>query len=386
VHRPRGPPPPPPPPPPPGGPPPRPTRPIRRAALVAATVVAVLAAGPVTPVTAAPATTSGAAKTTETITLVTHDSFSVSDDVLAAFTRQTGIRVEILKAGDAGEALSQAILTEDDPLGDVFYGVDNTFLSRALDAGIFVPYASPELEHVPAEYRVDRRDRVTPIDRADVCLNVDRPWFSAHKVAVPDSLDDLTKPAYKGRLVVENPATSSPGLAFLLATIAKYGTRGWEAYWEDLRANDVRVVDGWSQAYYDEFTGGGTGTGDRPIVVSYASSPAAAVVYAEDPKPTTSPVVAVTADCFAQVEFAGILRGTEHRAAARKLIDFMLSKRFQEDMPLNMFVYPVRDDAELPEVFTENAEIPEEPLTLSPSRIAKRRAEWIDRWTEIALR
>jgi thiamine transport system substrate-binding protein len=325
-----------------------------------------------------------AAEQSETVTLVTHDSFAISESVLRDFTRRTGIRIEVLPAGDAGTALNQAILTKDHPLGDVFFGVDNTFFTRALDAGIFEPYESPALAKVQPEFGADPRHRLTPVDFGDVCINYDKEWFAGHDLAVPERLEDLTDPAYRGLTVVENPATSSPGLAFLLATVAHFGTSGWRSYWEDLRSNDALVVAGWEQAYNGEFSAG-EGGGDRPLVVSYASSPPAAVYYS-DPPPKRSPIGTVLSSCFRQVEYVGILRGTEHRRAARAVVDFFLSKRFQADIPLQMFVFPVRDDVALPDVFVKFADVPTDPLALPAAEIGADRDTWIDQWTDTVLR
>lgn len=344
------------------------------AAFAAATVLLAAVAVP----------TAGAATPSRTVTLVTHDSFAVSEKVLDRFTTRTGIEVKVLQVGDAGQVVNQAILTKDNPLGDVLFGVDNTFLTRALDEGIFERYRSPALDAIPAELRLDPRYRVTPIDYGDVCINYDKDWFARKRLTVPRSLSDLTKDKYRDLLVVEDPSTSSPGLAFLLATVAQYGEKGWTEYWRQLRDNGVTVVDGWEQAYYDEFTGGGAG-GDHPLVVSYASSPAAAVVFA-DPPIDESPIGTMTGSCFRQVEFAGILAGTEHRAAARKLVDFMLSDAFQSDVPLQMFVYPAVAGTALPKVFTDNADPVDDPSTLSPTRIGAHRDDWIREWTGTVLR
>ena len=320
----------------------------------------------------------------DSLTLVTHDSFAVSDDVLASFTEETGLEVKVLPAGDAGAALNQAILTADDPLGDVIFGVDNTFLSRATEADILVPYESPELANVPDELELDPRHRLTPVDRGDVCINFDKAYFAEQGLAVPESLEDLTAPEYRGLLVTENPAMSSPGLAFLLATVAEFGEDGWRDYWQRLRDNDVEVVSGWEEAYNGEFSAG-EGQGDRPLVVSYASSPPAAV-YFSDPQPTESPVGTQLASCFRQIEFTGILKGTSKEKEARELIDFMLSERFQADIPLSMFVFPVRDGVALPDVFVEFADVPPEPLTLPPAQIGENREQWIREWTDTVLR
>jgi thiamine transport system substrate-binding protein len=330
-----------------------------------------------------PGVAAGAASS-PTITLVAHDSFAVSRSVLAAFTKQTGVKVKVLQSGDSGQVLNQAILTKDHPVGDVLFGVDNTFLGRALAEGIFEPYVSPALAQVPEDFQLDASHHLTPIDHGDVCINYDKQWFAKQKIAVPTSLDDLTKPAYEGKLVVENPATSSPGLAFLLATIARYGNDGWRDYWDKLRANDVKVVDGWENAYDGDFTQGAN-QGTYPLVVSYASSPPAAVFFSK-PQPKTSPIGTMLDSCFRQVEFAGVLKGTEHAAAARKLVDFMLSARFQADVPLQMFVFPVREGTPLPPVFTKFADVAADPLSLPAADISRNRDQWIEQWNTTVLR
>lgn len=318
------------------------------------------------------------------VVLVTHDSFVVSKDVKAAFERETGLTLRILETGDAGEALTKALLTAGNPQGDVLFGVDGNLLSRALAGELFEPYASPGLENVSPEYVLDPEHRVTPIDHGEVCLNVDTAWFAERGIPPPRSLDDLTLSDYKGLLVVENPATSTPGLAFLLATVAAYGDSGWQGYWRRLRENEVRVVDGWETAYNVVFSGS-AGRGDRPIVVSYASSPPAEVIF-RTPRPKVAPTAVVVDSCFRQIEFAGILRGARNEDGARELLDFMLSKRFQEDIPLGMFVFPVSKEAELPRVFAEHAVVPEDPLELAPDAIEANRERWVDEWTRLVLR
>jgi thiamine transport system substrate-binding protein len=319
------------------------------------------------------------------ITLMTHDSFAASEKVLAEFEKANNAKIKVLPAGDAGAALNQAILSKNNPLGDVFFGVDNTFLSRALKADIFEPYNSPALSDVPDQFKLDPTNRLLPVDYGDVCLNYDKAWFARKGIRPPANLEDLTKPAYKGLTVVENPATSSPGLAFLLATIGHFGEKGYLNYWKALRANDVLVVDGWQQAYYSNFTA--ASDGNRPIVVSYASSPPAEVYFAKTPL-TEAPTGVVVSDgsCFRQVEFVGILKGTKHPALARKLVDFMLSKTFQEDVPLQMFVFPVNQKAGLPDVFVKFAQMPEKPAYVSPQAIDANREAWIEAWTQTVLR
>ena len=317
-----------------------------------------------------------------TLRLLTHDSFDISEEVLAGFTEQTGVEVEVIPSGDAGTVVNQAILTRDAPQGDVLFGIDNTFLTRAFDHDLLLAYESPVLADVDPGLVLDDEHRVTPIDRGDVCLNFDRAWFDEHDVAVPEDLADLTDEAYEGLLVVTNPATSSPGLAFLLATVERFGEDGWLDYWEQLRDNDVLVTDGWSEAYYDAFS---TGEGDRPLVLSYASSPPVDVYFSEQ-EVDEAPTGVIEASCFEQIEFAGILRGTEHEQQAGELIDFMLSREFQEDIPLTMFVFPVNEQAELPQVFVDHAVLPDEPLRLDHETIGAHRDDWIEAWTDTVLR
>ena len=234
------------------------------------------------------------------------------------------------------------------------------------------------------QYLLDPEHRVTPVDHGEVCLNYDKAWFEQRGVAPPMSLDDLVQPRYDGLLVVENPATSTPGLAFLLATVARYGEGGWQDFWRSLRESDVWAVDGWEAAYNVVFSGS-FGRGDRPIVVSYASSPPAEVIF-RTPRPAEAPTAVVEDSCFRQVEFAGVLRGARNEDGARKLIDFMLSKRFQEDVPLSMFVFPVVRDAALPPEFEQFAVVPSAPLELAPEEIEANRDDWVREWTDLVVR
>lgn len=351
--------------------------------LIFTIVLLALAACAATP-TASPATSTAAVTEPAVITLMTHDSFAVSEAVIAEFEAAHQVKVQLLPAGDAGSALNQAILSKNNPLADVFFGVDNTFMSRALAAGIFEPYPSPRLADIPDELELDPDHRLLPVDYGDVCLNYDKGWFAEQALEPPANLEALLEPAYRGLAVVENPATSSPGLAFLLATIGHFGEEGYLGYWRGLRDNQVLVVDGWEEAYWGQFSA--ASDGDRPIVVSYATSPPAEVYFAEKPL-EEAPTAAVLADgaCFRQIEFAGILTGTSQRQLAEKLVDFMLDRSFQEDIPLQMFVFPANQQAELPEVFVKFSATPGQPAYVAPEAIEQNREAWIRAWTETVL-
>lgn len=321
-----------------------------------------------------------------TLTVMTHDSFAASDSVIAAFEQANNVKLVFVKSGDAGAALNRAILTKDSPQADVFYGIDNTFLSRGIESGIFESYQSPLLDKVSAEFKLAPNNEVSPVDYGDVCINYDKAYFVSHKLTPPQSLEDLTKPEYKDLLVVENPSTSSTGLAFLLATIAQYGNDGYLAYWQRLKDNGLVIVNDWETAYYTNFSAS-TGKGPQPMALSYASSPAVEVVYASTPL-TDAPTASLVGEnmCFRQIEFVGILKGTKNVALAQKFVDFMLSQTFQEDIPLQMFVYPVNQDAALPDVFTKYSQVPEHPATMSPDEIAANRDQWLADWTAAILK
>jgi len=331
------------------------------------------------------------AATTEqpvSLTVMTHDSFAVSADIVAQFEAESGIKVNFVKGGDVGKALNTLVLSSKAGTApaDVFYGVDNTFLSQALENELFEPYAAPALQNVDAGFKLDPSNGALPIDYGDVCINYDKAFFKERQLAVPASLADLTKPEYKGLLAVENPATSSPGLSFLMATIASMGQENAMQWWEAMKQNGVVVVNDWETAYYTNFSAS-SGKGPQPMVVSYASSPAAEYIYA-DPKVTESPTASITADgsCWRQIEFAGIIRGTKNRVPAEKFIDFLLSLPFQEDMPLQMFVYPVNKNAQLPADFVAQSQVPAAPATLSPEEIANNRSTYIEAWTDLMMK
>ena len=326
-----------------------------------------------------------ASDNTPEIILMAHDSFSVSKAVVAEFESRHHIRLRFLKAGDTGAMLNQAILSKNNPMADVLFGVDNTFLSRALAADMFIPYRSPHLNDIADELKLDPTYRLLPVDYGDVCLNYDKQWFTAKGLAPPVRLEDLTAPAFNGLTVVQNPATSAPGLAFLLTTVGHFGQDGYLKFWQKLRAANVQVTGGWEQAYWGSYSA--ASKGDRPIVVSYASSPAVEVHFAEKPMEHPPSAAIVQKDtCFRQVEFVGILRGTKRADIAKKLVDFMLERTFQEDIPLQMFVFPANKTAVLPAVFVKHAKVAEQPVFISPQDIAANREKWIEAWTETVLR
>jgi thiamine transport system substrate-binding protein len=318
------------------------------------------------------------------VVLVSHDSFVISDELVAAFENDTGYTLTLRPGGDAVEALNQAILTVDNPQGDVFFGVDNATLTRAFAAELFDPHEAEGLDRVPDDLRLDPEHRVTPIDHGPVCVNYDAEWFESEGLDVPTSLDDLADADYSDLLVVQNPASSSPGLNFMMATIAEYGEDDWIDYWQRLRDNGVEVTSGWSEAYYSWFSGPSS-DGDRPLVVSYGTSPPFEVPDSDE-LPDEGPTGVIEDTCIRQIEFAGVLANAANPDGARALIDFLLSDEFQEEIPMSMYVFPAVDTVDLPEIFTRYAVNPSDPYHLDPDVIDAERENWIREWTDVVLR
>lgn len=300
--------------------------------------------------------------------MLTHDSFTLPQSVFDAFTKETGLTLKIVKGGDAGQLASTVSLTPGSPKADLVYGIDNTFASRPIEAGALSPYVSPAAADGAAEYAVpDSNGELTAVDRGDVCLNIDDKWYTANNQEPPTSLRDLRTPTYAAQAALLDPATSSPGMAFLLTTIGVFGD-GWQNYWREVSGNGATFVSGWEIAYNQLFTAG-EGKGDKPIVLSYASSPAAT--------PGTS---ALLDSCFAQVEYVGILKGAKKEADAKKVIDFMLSQTVQKALPDAMYVYPVQKNTPMPDGWAQRAPVPQWTVNLPPTYIAQNRETWLEQW------
>ena len=353
----------------------------RRIALSAAAVLtgAVLLTGCAGSTPAGPSSgpaSASAPTESKKLTVVTHDSFALSDELKKEFADSTGYTVTYVQPGDGGALVNQLILSKDSPLGDVVYGIDNTFAGRAISEGVVTPYTPASVPESVAELAADDSGRLTAIDFGDVCVNADKKWFADKKLALPETMNDLTKPEYKGLLVVENPASSSPGLAWLTATVGAEGDPGYLDYWKALKNNGVKVVKGWTEAYSTEFSGS-SGKGSRPLVVSYSTSPAFEVPKGGKESNTT----ALLQTCFRQVEYAGVIAGAQNEVGARKFIDFMLTKKVQADIPGQMYMYPADTSAALPKDWQQFAPLAERPYTASADTISAKRDTWIREWT-----
>jgi thiamine transport system substrate-binding protein len=358
------------------------TKSIRASAATAAAVAALALAGCSLSTSETEQPGHGADQPKGTVVVATHDSWAAPKRLLRRFTRETGYAVEIVPAGDAGTLTNKLVLTKDSPIADAVYGIDNTFASRAVDEGVLADH-TPE-DPVPGADRYAltgaAAGQLTPVDWSDVCVNVDDAWFADHDTSPPASLDDLVAPEYRDLFVTPGATTSSPGFAFLLATIGKYGEDGWEDYWAGLMKNGTKVTSGWSDAYEVDFTG--AGQGDRPVVVSYSSSPPFTVPEGGG-RPATS---ALLDTCFRQVEYAGVVAGAANPDGAAAFVDFLTEVPFQESLPENMYVYPVNADARLPAAWARWAPAADDPWRVDPDRIADHRDEWLRAWGDLVTR
>lgn len=311
--------------------------------------------------------------------VLTHSSFGVPKPLLKQFETDTGVKLVVSKAGDAGEMLNKLILTKASPIADVVYGIDNSLASKALGADVLDTYTGPAASRSSAV----ALPGLVPVDYGYVTVNYDKAWFAKSKLALPKTLDDLAQAPYAKLLVVQNPATSSPGYAFMLSTIGAMGEEKAFDWWGRMRANGVKVAKGWSEAYYTEFSRNG---GKYPLVVSYASSPAAEIFYAKE-KLTEAPTgsLSLPGGVFRQVEGVALVKGGKERAAAEKFVEFMRSPAVQQQMQTEMWMFPVEAGVARADVMKF---APEPTQFDSPEGkdIAEKGAGWVARWTKVVLK
>ncbi len=321
-----------------------------------------------------------ASASAQELRVLVHGSFSLPKPMLAQFEADAGVKLGIIKGGDAGEMLNKLILTRAQPIADVVFGIDNALVSKAVAANVLEPYAGPAASRAAV---VPLQGPVVPVDYGYVNLNYDKAWFAKSGLALPKSLDDLALPAYRDLLVVQNPATSSPGYAFLLATVSGMGEQAAFDWWARMRANGVKVAKGWSEAYYTEFSRNG---GSRPLVVSYASSPAAEVFYSKE-KITEPPTgsLFLKGGVLRQVEGVALVRGGQQREAAGRFIEFMRSKAVQEALQTTMWMFPAEPGVPRPDVMRHAGEPAafEDP---AGDLVARKGADWVSRWTRVVLK
>lgn len=319
----------------------------------------------------------------DTLTVLTYDSFAVSSDLVAAFEEANNVKLQFIEAGSGGEIIARAVLTKDDPVADVIIGFDYSQFGKVFSNDILESYESPELNNISEIYKLDPENRALPFNFGEICINYDKQYFAENDIEIPTSLDDLLKPEYNGLLVTQDPSASNTGIGFLITTIAKYGEDGFVDYWNALIENGLVIGNSWSSTYYTNFSAA-SGNGEQPMVVSYTTSPAAEFIYSET---GDAPTDSLTSDgmCYRSIEFCGILKNTKNRELAEKFIDTFIGKEWQEDLPMQMFVYPVNGQAQLPEEFELYGKPAENPVMMDPEEVSSKHDGWIRTWSEEVL-
>ena len=308
--------------------------------------------------------------TEKRLTIYAYDSF-VSEwgpgpAVFSAFEEKYGIKLSVLSAGDAGQVLQKAIIEKDNPKADLLLGIDNNLLAKALSEDIFESYKSPNLNKIPKKLIFDNTNSVTPFDYGYFSIIYDSEKISSP----PRTLEDLLKPEYKKSIILMDPRTSSPGLGFLLWTIAEYGDNYTE-YWQNLMPSVLTITDGWDSGY-GLFT-----EGEAPMVLSYTTSPAYHVEYEGTERYKTA---IFKAGHYMQIEGVGIVKNSKNRKEAELFIDFILEDQIQNIIPLTNWMYPVNTNLKLPESFNF-APKPEQTLIIDSGEIDRNLSNWIEEWT-----
>ncbi|WP_048146675.1 thiamine ABC transporter substrate-binding protein [Pyrococcus abyssi] len=307
------------------------------------------------------------------LTVYAYDSLEYwLKEVIPEFEKEYNAKVNLVLVGSTGELVNRLILEKDNPKADVVVGIDNTFLAKAIEADVLEPYKPKNADVIP-EWIIKSFDpefRLTPFDYGFLAFN----YRTDLVKEPPKSLEDLTKPEWRGKIIIEDPRTSSPGLAFMLWTIAVYKDK-WLEYWAKLRDNEIQIVKGWSAAW------GAFSEGEYPVVLSYATSPAATVYY--DNK-TNVRAIEFKEGNFLQIEGAGIVKGTKNKELAEKFIEFLISEKAQEKLPTTQWMYPVNKNVKLPEVYKYALKV-EKPVTIDPKEVQENLNKWLKQWEEVVV-
>lgn len=330
--------------------------------------------------------------TGESITILDHGAFDYAFGAAKPlFEQLTGATVTNHAADDAGTALQLA--AQDIAAGggtfDILYGVDNVLMGQAIKEGVFAPYTPLQAQRVQQEYRfvptIDGAWAATPVDTGFIAINVD-----PRSGITVDSMDDLV--THADEFVTQDPRFSSPGLGFLISTVATYGEGGYLDYWADLLDGGVTITSGWTEAYENRFSGGylagetGT-TSDKPIVTSYTTSPAYEIF--NDPEKQENDVLTAPESTFRQIQTMGILAGSDNRAAAEAWIEFTLTPDFQKLAAEYNAIYPVvagdAIQASVDDVFAGNDPAPGSftPADFTTKELGDNAEGWVEAWTDL---
>lgn len=325
-----------------------------------------------------------------TLTIVTYDIIALSDDMLEEFTNNTGYEINMIRTDDAGGILENLLLTKEAPQADLALGLDNTYLQTALDNCLLGPHSAnvPDLD--PLALTPYSGEMAVPFDQGYVCLNADIEALEENNVSFPSTLEELTGEQWKGRTAFPSPTTSSPGRAFMTATIdyfERQATMDAMTWWEAMADNDAIFTSGWTEAYETHYSGGygiwGEGhIGDAWLTVSYCHSPGVEAYYGGNY--TISKAIDIDYASFHQVEYAAKVNGGGSSSAVDAFIEYLLSDEVNKNMPENNLMYSVLDNEDMPETdgYRYHSPIPSNPSEITAERIDVEMDGWLMDWRE----
>ena len=325
------------------------------------------------------------------LTIVTYDINAISDDVLNEFTNQTGFEVQMIRTNDAGGILEHLLLTKDSPQADLALGLDNTYLQTAFQFDLLAEH-NAEIPLLDSKATVPYNgNKAVPFDQGYICLNADTQALSENNISFPTTLEELTAPEWKGRTAFPSPVTSSPGRAFMVATVDYFEQQSTNTtafdWWENMADNDAIFTSGWTEAYETHYTGGygiwnDGHIGDAWLTVSYCHSPGVEAFYGENS--TISAAVVIDYASFSQVEYAASVNGGGSKNAVNAFIEYLLSDVINTNMPENNLMYSVLEGKDLPETngYRHHSPVPSLPSMIEMDRIGEEMDIWLKDWRD----
>jgi thiamine transport system substrate-binding protein len=308
---------------------------------------------------------------TDELLVYSYDAFPEALETLIVehFEIEYNVTATLERFQDTGAVYNQVWVERSNPQADVVIGLDNTYVGRALEGQLFQAYRPEGADRIREDIILDPEYRLTPFDWGHIVLNYD----SEALPDPPSTWEELLDPRLRESIVLMNPATSSPGRNFLLLTIAEHGEDGYLDFWEQIRPNILTITAGWSEGY------GLYTQGEAPIALSYETSPAYHIEYEDT---TRYKNLILDGKGYGQVEVAGITSGAPNLANAKRLMDFILTNRFQQEIPLNQFMYPAVDGVALPAAF-EQLEKADETVFIPVDRVDANFEQWLSDWQAV---
>ncbi|MBJ23765.1 MAG: hypothetical protein CMB64_03760 [Euryarchaeota archaeon] len=326
------------------------------------------------------------------LVIATYDVYALTDEMIGDFENQTGITVSMIKLDDAGSVLDYLIQNKGTETIDLAIGLDNTYLQTAIKQGVLTEHLANNLDNISQDALAPYNGPfAVPFDMGHVCLNYDSSIVDGQNMTVPTSLWNLTEEEWRGKVAIPSPITSSPGRAFMLATLDYFNSLGestseFEEWWSAMEENDVIITSGWSEAYETHYTGGygeyeAGYVGDAHITVSYCHSPGVESWY--NGNWTKSAALNLPKTSFFQVEYISSVMGGDQQSSAL-FIEFLLSEDINSNMPVQNSMYSVLEGFDLPEEngYLFHSIIPNEPSEISMIEIEENMESWLLLWNK----